>query len=158
MIGNFMKYFILILAVSLFAASCATYTPPVKKNIVNKMIFNKPYDEVWNKIIDYMSSHSLPIKNMEKASGLIVTESVSILNNDKCMDCGDISRGAQPYERKGDFNIFVQIIGSDSTQVTINTRYSAMLVYMGWDKGANNRIDCYSTGGWEKEIFDYIGR
>ena len=43
-------------------------------------IINKSKDEIWNKIIDQFSENGYPIKTLDKTSGLIVTEKMSLKN------------------------------------------------------------------------------
>lgn len=42
---------------------------------------DKSYDEVWNKVIDYFAVNGIPISTLEKASGLIVSNKVSLSDN-----------------------------------------------------------------------------
>lgn len=42
---------------------------------------DKSFDEVWDKVIDYFAMNGIPISILEKASGLIVSNKVSLKNN-----------------------------------------------------------------------------
>jgi len=49
-------------------------TPPKPRQIQNSFQIEKPFDAVWTAVIEVFSELSLPIINIEKASGLIVTD------------------------------------------------------------------------------------
>jgi len=55
-------------------ATTVQNTAPVERVIEKERIINKPFDEVWQNIIELLAVYNMPIKNLDKNSGFIATE------------------------------------------------------------------------------------
>lgn len=134
----------------------ATYKPPVEDNAKSKFsrIVNKPFNQVWDALINYSAGTFFGIDNFEKASGLL-TLSFGASNAKEYVTGGywktDMRYGVNELHFEGDYveyltmyqngelsgkmNIVVRSIDENSTQVTVNARY----VFSSHTTDANNR-------------------
>ncbi len=149
------KIFLLSIALS----SCVTYKPAQKPTAFsNKFTIEKTYEDTWSKVINFFASKNIPIKTIEKASGLVATDSMLLnsITDKNIFDCGQLNAFGQstPLHGKASFNVFIEKIDSTKTQMTININ-SNVSVPMSANLPPQN-INCYSIGFYEKEIFDFV--
>jgi hypothetical protein len=137
-----------ITVVMLSLTSCvsvkAIYTPPIVDNspLEYSKIINKPFDEVWDALINYSASTFFGIENFEKDSGLL-TLSFGASNPQNYVTGGhwkaDVVYGMNELHFDGDYveylslhqngkltgkmNIVIKKITDSSTQVIVNARY-----------------------------------
>jgi hypothetical protein len=82
-----MKTFTAIVVLVSFAvvlSGCATTVVPVKGTYVDKpfeISTEKSKEEVWNKVVDFISVRGIGIKTIDKASGLLVTNMMSFVDS-----------------------------------------------------------------------------
>ncbi len=132
----------------LFFFACGA--PAKKHDIVNYGNFGSDFDAVWSAVIKFFATNNIPIKTIEKDSGIIYAEPQ--IFPEEWIDCG------KPYmlevfgETEGSFNVFVNEDEND-VSVQITTAFSVS-VWIGNDF-KENRI-CYSTGAFEKSLLDYV--
>ena len=83
---------IALLVIPLIAASgCpATYTGPTLTGDESQYTVTvpRPYDNVWDDLIEHVSSSSFAIKHVERASGLVSFDFVALENVGTYVDCG----------------------------------------------------------------------
>lgn len=145
-----MKYILALLMLGLFC-SCGPTMP--QKTIIDKTsIINKPYDDVWAGVIDYFASNNFPIKNMEKASGIITTDFKSFKIDPTLCDCGVKASGFVDVDPELNFNVTVVKLKDNQTKVTVNTFFKCYL----W--GPGQHTDGYSKGILESEIFSQLSK
>lgn len=160
-----MKKILIAMILGVLFTSCVTYTPPIKKDIVKTKDFTQSYDEVWAKITNWFTTKGLPIKNVDKNSGLITSEYKldnmpsytkygSPTATSLYMDCGV---GGYLSAEGGTINVLV-IKKDNFVNVTINAFFSSYLSYSGYTPPQSVRATCFSNGTLEKEIFDFIGK
>jgi len=134
-----------------YLISCAT--APKIRQIMNSFPIEESYDPVWSALIETFAELQLPIQNMEKDSGLIITDWIEFTgqsNEDYC-DCGGLGINIE-INRLGKFNVFVKKITENSCQITVNCQYQQTISF-----GDNiSKRKCISTGNLEREIFDLI--
>ncbi len=148
-----------IVPVLLFA-SCATsmsYQPPVASDIQSTRTFSGDLNAAWNAVIDAFGSAQWPISQIEKESGLIVTD--WIRSAYEFSDCGTV--GEQTYNRVLElpvgsaagtgvlqvrFNVIVRSVGDDSVSVTVNSVHRSTM----------EAFTCVSTGQVERIIHDHV--
>lgn len=149
-----MKKLSILLLMSISLIGCvSSYTPPQTHNVENKKVFNMDFDEVWTKVVAWFGTRGTPIKNIDKNSGFISTEANLQPSSYRYMDCG--SGGTM-----SDYRVTINILAekaNNGVSLTVNMFFSTHLRYMGWSEGADRRIDCSSTGEYEKEFFEFIG-
>jgi len=158
-------FLILNCATSKYVAPAA----PVVYNIEKDRIINKPFDAVWQTIIELLATYNMPIKNLDKSSGFISTDYKLVTGEvSQYMICegasSTFSGKVELTNHGGNLNVLVKKINEDSTKVTVNTFYSctlnkyryASLISTEYVLESITRIDCTSTGNLEKAIFDYL--
>jgi uncharacterized lipoprotein len=164
-----------IIFLSLFLIqSCATSkhvapAAPVVHIIEKERIINKPFDAVWQSIIELLATYNMPIKNLDKSSGFISTDYKLVTGEvSQYMICGGASSTfsgkVELTNHGGNLNVLVKKINEESTKVTVNTFYSctankyryASLISTTYVLESSTKIDCTSSGILEKAIFDYI--
>src|SRR5574343_487496 len=125
------KYLYLFLIPFLFMACSTPKQLPKSYSFQKEKEISKNFDVVWAKIIQWFGEHDIPVRTIEKASGLIATEynlSAGMKSSPFC-DCG--IAGDEPgftlkIERiRGNFNLTVVKINDNTTKVKINTFYKA---------------------------------
>lgn len=142
---------------------------PVVHVIEKDRIINKPFDAVWQNIIELLATYNMPIKNLDKNSGFISTDyklvTGDVLQYMMCQGASSTFSGkVELTNHGGNLNVLVKKINEDSTKVTVNTFYSctankyryANLISTTYVFESSSKVDCTSTGILEKAIFDYI--
>ncbi len=159
---NFFSFLIIFLLVS-----CSTaYKPPIKYNFQKSETISKNYNDAWNRIIQFISSNNIPLKTIDKSSGIVASDfNLSVAQYVFC-DCGvpgkDLMYKYAIEEVTGNFNIVVREINQNSTNVTVNTFYKAkynayeMRNYRYYFSGTVDIINCNSTGLLENALFEYL--
>jgi hypothetical protein len=145
------KYFIPIF-ICLFLWNCAI--APAPREIMKSFPIEKPYDRVWSAVIETFAELQLPIQNMEKDSGLIITDWIDFTgqkNEDYC-DCGGLGINTE-VRRSGKLNVFVKKINENSCEIQVNTMFEQMIRF---GDTAPTKRNCVSTGNLEAEMFRLI--
>jgi uncharacterized lipoprotein len=147
---------IAILCLCFGLMSCAT--APVQRQVPSSFPFDKPFDPVWQAVIETFAELNLPILNMEKASGLITTDWISFRGQDNTTGycaCGGLGTSVE-VDRRGRFNVYVKKVGESSCELKVNSVFenntrSALvkdsLISVG---------NCVSTGKLEAEIYKRV--
>ncbi|MCX6578385.1 MAG: hypothetical protein NTV82_18600 [Candidatus Aminicenantes bacterium] len=145
---------LIIFFLCLILASCMP-TPPKPRQIQNSFQIEKPFDAVWTAVIEVFSELSLPIINIEKASGLIVTDWISFDSSKvySYMDCGDLSALAfNQKTRRGKFNVFVKKTDEKNCEMKINSVFETAVFY----SGGVQTFPCVSKGALEAEVYKRV--
>ena len=139
-----------LVAIFLLTA-CAT--PPKPRQIISAFPIEHPYDLVWQAVVETFAELQLPIMNMEKDSGLIVTDWIDFTgqNNSGYCDCGGLGINIE-VNRTGKFNVFVKKVTNDSCEVKINTMYQQTLKF----GDVISQRKCLSTGKLEEEFYKLV--
>ena len=155
-----MKKSILLVSVCLFVSlvGCATVPPATYDFEKTKVFKGKTYDQCWVGVMQYFSSLGNPIKNMDKASGFISTESNLTVNSSAMCDCGKAGFGLTPTNTIGNYNVLVRKISENETAVDVNAFFILNLDVVNLNGGlpGHTTLKCNSKGAIEKEIFEYI--
>lgn len=161
---KFSMFLLLTFVISL--VSCATYQPPKNYQFDKTKTINKPFEEVWGKIIQWFAKNNYPIITTDKNTGLINAEyKVNLEKVNKCIDCGVESYNSiiKKDGYSGNINVIIEIKKDNSVDVTINTFFKGKLQYISVNKNQETKttdkdITCNSTGYLENEIFEYISK
>jgi hypothetical protein len=146
-----MKSKLWALAVIFLFVSCATAPKP--REIINSFPIEKPYDAVWQAVVETFAELQLPIMNMEKDSGLIVTDWIDFTgqkNTDYC-DCGGLGINIE-VNRVGKFNVFVKKVTDNSCEAKINTMYQQTIKF----SDVISKRKCVSTGNLEAQFYKLV--
>ena len=143
-----MRYFILPL---ILLTGCSSL--PRQPYIEKSRLYNAPKDIVWEGVIDFFTENSIPIKTVEKDSGLIYAEQQFTKPMSVWAECG--TRGMMPFltpsQDSVSLNLFVrENAEGNQTTVDINTVFKRMYRNIGL-------APCNSTGILEEIIFGHIG-
>jgi hypothetical protein len=139
------KGFVLIAVVCLLAAACGT--PPKPRLIVNSWTIESDYDKVWSATVETFADLGIPIKNMDKASGLITTDWMT--PTALYVDCGAPPL-ARSIIRRGQFNVFIKQGPPINFKVNAHFQMEAI-----WDAGSKV-TDCVSTGRFEAALYQSV--
>jgi hypothetical protein len=144
-----MYFFRFLVVLSVLLSGCAT--PPATYNVVNSRTIHKPYDVVWENLVGYFASRSLPLKTVAKDSGVLYAEINGYTPN--LVDCGKISMGFQ-NGGLASVNVFVARAAGDP-MVTVTARFVTFWQSVGspWQPGGI-QTPCESRGILEAEILD----
>ncbi len=110
------------------------------------------YDKVWSAVISFFAENSIPVKTLEKESGLIMSESQTF--PESWVDCGKGSFIEVKSPTIGVFNVFVRELDNGKVKVQVNVTYRCNFTY----KDASRQVTCNSTGEFERIILDYVRR
>jgi hypothetical protein len=155
-----MNKYIIFAILTIFFSGCASYQPPKEYKFDKTRTYNQKFNDIWDKIVKYCIEYDIPLKNMDKNSGLIVSE---YNLNDKlkdCLDCGQLA-SLQSFDNfAAIFNFVVKKRTDNITEVIITTYYKTAIVVPNlasvYAPPIRKPIDCNSTGVLEKQIFDYL--
>lgn len=136
-------------------AGCSTYKPPVDHHPVTSRTYALSYDQCWNGIVDWFAENSIPIKTIDKASGLIATEYNLSNRIHGTYDCGtDGYDQTIGKEKLASFNVIVRKVG-DSVRVNVTTTFTTTISNV-YAKTPPEPLTCTSTGKLESMILDRI--
>ena len=125
-----------------------------KQHIFDKQvkIYNE-YDIVWSAIISFFAESNVPIRTIEKTTGLIVAESE--IFPEAWADCGSGWFFENRSNAKGTFNVFAAKQTDGGVKVTVNASFYATSFDV-LNEAPNPPIRCYSTGEFERMLLDYV--
>lgn len=136
-----------VVAVALALAGCAT--APIRAEFHRSQLFAAEEAVVWPAVVRYFSERSMPIKNIERASGLLASEVVELPR--AYLDCG-ASIVETPIGNTATINVLVQAApGGQRVAVTLVGREQR--------RDLNDQIvsrPCESTGFFETDVLRYV--
>jgi hypothetical protein len=115
------------------------------------------FDQVWAATIDIFGEEGFPIDNLEKDSGLLVTDWMRVsAYYESGLDCGDpgkddLSRANRFESPMVRFNVVVRQSGNEPT-MAVNSFYRANLC----NGQECRRWECSSTGLWERDLMNLV--
>ncbi len=134
----------LILAIGL--VGCAT---PAKTYKFDKTrTYNQSFDQVWTKLVKYYAMNNIEIKNLDKASGIIVAEQASF--SPSLASCPS-SFALIPLRNNVKLNVFIE--HSHPVKVTVNTKFTQVAKDL---TEQLHSVQCNSTGAIETEILNAL--
>lgn len=125
----------------LLLASCSSKVegpPPIAPREASQV--NAPVSKTWDAVVGVFADLSIPIRTMERASGLIVTDPLSVdpRRSDQWADCGE-SRS-----NRASYNVLVRgDRGASTVKVTVRWTYVG-------DSGVIR--ECRTRGVWEQRL------
>lgn len=140
-----------MLVVACTLAACIRTVPPALAPERPLATVSASFDATWNAVIDVFVTNNIPIRNLEKASGLIVAEfsPVPPANADRYASCGGIKHGLDParalHATHAEYNVVVRAVSSGST-VLVNVRWTSRNPT---DRMRPDLAVCSTTNVWE---------
>jgi hypothetical protein len=165
------QYLLSILLLIVLFASCAApvYVKPEPIVVEKERVIHKSFDTTWQNAVEWFATHNMPIKNLDKNSGLISTEySLSMAEAAQYMNCGsgesNFSGKVELDNHTGNFNVLLKKIGDHSTKVIINAFFGCTVKHYRYESlisteyvlESTARTTCTSTGQLEKEVLEYL--
>lgn len=141
-----MKRTILALAVAAAVSACAS--APETFDVKSSEEVQADFDKTWQAVIATFAENTIPIKTLEKDSGLIVAEQslVSYQSMDQVASCGTGSFVEVPSSGIATYNVFVRPVNAIVTKVQVNTKFAMQFR----DSYNNSRVqDCNSRSSAE---------
>jgi len=132
---------------------------PAPRQIQNSFPIDKPFDAVWQSVIETFGELNLPIMNMEKASGLITTDWISFQGQKDEIgycSCGEAGFPFVEQDRSGRFNVYVKKISDTASEIKVNAIFEQFSKDI-WSRfGTTTKRHCVSTGKLEAEIYKRV--
>lgn len=125
-------------------------TPPAVHDVERTRTYAKSKNVVWERLIQHLSSANIPIKTIDRDSGIVYAEPVGV-DFTNYADCG--ASFPVILSRTAAINVFVKPLRADRTQATVNATFTARR-YAG--SLPPSFVSCTSRGGFEKDILDAL--
>jgi hypothetical protein len=130
-------------ALAVLLAGCLSYKPPAPPSPRDATQVNASMGRTWDAVIDLFAARNIPIRTIERVSGIIVTEQLSVGPERRSWaDCGRVANDTM-RPNWGSYNVLVRG-DSSSSSVKVNARWT----YTG-DKQV---YDCSTTHLWEQAL------
>lgn len=165
---------ILIIAIALFSCAAPKITP-LKGSYSNgnfEATVDKPKDQIWDNIIDFFSKKGLPISLIDRSSGLIVSNEVSLKWTRETKEGKPKSPTADivvqtvydpnsrtyinPYLITGQWNIRIKPLEDNKTLVYVNLVNPRYVSTYGGTATTFRQGSMQSLGNFERLIFENI--
>ncbi len=109
------------------------------------------FAKTWDAVIDVFAERNIPLRTLDRSSGFAATDELGVDGSARWADCGSDAIHGDVGPRHAIWNVRLK---GDSTAALI-------LVTARWwmfrGKGTNGRrIDCVTTGVWEREAEEAI--
>ena len=142
-----------------------TSTPTLEEPSAEKKDYSKEYqadfDSVWSSAVDWFAVNNIPIKNLERSSGIITSE-YSLGSDFTQVDCGSVSGDSFHVIREKNVtaNISVRVREAGDV-VVVRPNVFGDGYYDVWDEmwGGEYMLEpneCISTGEVERSLHQYI--
>ena len=131
------------LGFGLLLVACSTkYASPVPPTPREATAVSASAGHTWDAVIEQFAARNIPIRTIERVSGLIVTGELSVGGEGASWaDCGRTA-GAQGPPTHATYNVLVRGDSSTST-VKVTVRWSLYLSPAG-------NVECFTTNEWEQ--------
>lgn len=135
----------LLLGSIVLLAGCTSYTPPTPPAPRDATPVSASAGHTWDAVIEIFAARNIPIRTIERVSGLIVTDNLNVGPEGKeWADCG----GADIGPTHGTFNVLVR---GDSTR-------SMVKATVRWSLYVSQAADaeCSTSHEWERGFEDQV--
>lgn len=142
----------IILTVGLTLAGCATM--PKIYDVQSDRTFNASFDDTWDAVIEYFAENNIPIRTIEKDSGVIYAEQMFATGYDvSFLDYADCGGLALADSRRAQFNVLVREASDVTTRVRVTTEFVEARRDF-W--GQSISVVCNSTGAMEDAVLTSV--
>jgi len=144
------KTALIALTLAIVGCSVQAPAPPVPRAEVTGV--NAPFNKTWDAVIDDFASQNVPIKTIDRTSGLIVAELLSVgpEAGKRWADCGSDMMAGKLAPTSAIYNVLVR---GDSTKSTV--RVTVRWVRVGMARGLSTATvseECGTKAVWEPEF------
>jgi len=132
-------------AVLVLLPACHQYQPPPPAEPRDATSVSASMDETWDAVIDLFASRNIPIRTIERASGIIATEGLSVDSADglKWADCGRVGPKSIPANN-AIYNVLVRGDSANSS-VRATVRWARL-------SSKEGDLECASNYIWERRL------
>ena len=132
-------------AVLVLLPACHQYQPPPPAEPRDATSVSASMDETWDAVIDLFASRNIPIRTIERASGIIATEGLSVDSADglKWADCGRVGPKSIPANN-AIYNVLVRGDSANSS-VRATVRWARL-------SSKEGDLECTSNYIWERSL------
>lgn len=158
-----MKKILTATAISALLAGCAgpSLQPPAASTTNHSETYAAEFDQVWESTVDWFATNNIPIKNIEKDSGIIGSE-YSLGSNYSQVNCGAFDPGSSHvlYDQSvvANINVLVRESASGtSVQPNVFGNGTFTLRDIWYGIPTTMKADrCVSTGELERDLHRYL--
>lgn len=130
---------LIALLISAAVSACATAPATAPERVATPI--SASAGKTWDAVIDIFAERNIPIRNMERVSGFIATEplTVTVADGQKWADCGG-ALGVRLGAQRATYNVLVR---GDSSHATVRATVL-------WERTGNQ--GCTTRGVWERDF------
>lgn len=133
-----------IICAALLTVGCAAPVPPAAPVPRTGTVVAASFDKTWGAVIDVFASKNIPIRTIDKASGFIATEGLSVgAEGSAWADCGS-RMGVAQRPTQATYNVRVK---GDASRSTVQMNVIWRNIYPASMAAAS--YDCSTKGVWE---------
>ncbi len=127
---------------------CSQFTPPAPATPRMPSPVPASFGRTWDAVMDEFADRNIPIRTIERASGLIATEQLTVSNRDTAVaDCGRVGHYPPRSPTHAIYNVLVR---GDSVQSTVKVTMRWMYVA---DKES---LECSTKHRWEQAFQETV--
>lgn len=143
------SFALVLVTVAVTACVAAPIAPPVARSGTT---VNASFGKTWNGIIDVFATKNIPIKTIDRSSGIIVTEQLAANGLTDMADCGSMAGGGSRLSpTHASYNVLVRG-DSSSSVVKVTPRFVRIGVSRSFMSTDQVSEECSSTGTFETEL------
>jgi hypothetical protein len=133
-----------LVAVLFIVTACGGYRPPDAPEPRDATRVDASVTRAWDAVVEQFATRNIPIRTVERASGLIVTDQLAVGREGRSWaDCGK-AHGRAYRPNAASYNVLVR---GDSSAATVKATVRWTLADL---KG--NSVQCVTTHTWEREF------
>lgn len=149
------KLIIAAFAVTTLTA-CASTPPPVIERFDTSRTYSMSRDQAWERAVDWFASQNIPIKAIEKDSGIISGEAAYLRTVQGEYAVCDTPMLYTTNGATARLNILIRGTGTEAT-AQVNNTIVGEAIYSLSNPPVRQSVTCQSTGRLENSILNAIG-
>ncbi|MCC5980108.1 MAG: hypothetical protein JJU26_00140 [Oceanicaulis sp.] len=150
-----MKKYVIGMIAGFALAGCAT--APQVYQFDNSDVVDAGFSETWDALIEYFSSRNIPIRTIDRSSGVLYAERMGDPGEPaeflEYADCGTHGLASVASSNMS-LNVYVRSESDDRTRVTVTADFSQAVIAVGAYVPHNHR--CNSRGTLERLMIERI--
>jgi hypothetical protein len=135
-----------LLALALVSSGCYTYQAPEPASSRDATVVNATVGQTWDAVIDLFAARNIPVRTIEKASGLIASDPLEVdpTRAPQWADCGELGND-HFYPNEAVYNVLVRgDTAGSSVRATVRWTHRS--------GGGEADRDCATTHVWEEGL------